>query len=175
MFQPMQTLRWATFLLVCLDPILRTIHKSNLPHQLDEIQKMESFSTWQFRILCLCLISSATIQSFCSYTPISMQAIIVKSSWLWIIWVLMESLWIRYPLLIFMKMLLLIWYATTYFWVLMESNSVPIIVEDTIDIYNFGSISLNNNTFKNITKFGQSIITVVGWLNVNIKGLTINS
>ena len=48
-------------------------------------------------------------------------------------------------------------------------------VEDTIDIYNFGSISLNNNTFKNITKFGQSIITVVGWLNVNIKGLTINS
>ena len=48
-------------------------------------------------------------------------------------------------------------------------------VEDIIDIYNFGSILFNNNTFKNITKFGQSIITVSGGLNVNINGLTIDS
>ena len=48
-------------------------------------------------------------------------------------------------------------------------------VDDIIDIYNFGSISLNNNTFKNITKFGQSIITVSSGLNVNINSLTIDS
>ena len=48
-------------------------------------------------------------------------------------------------------------------------------VDDIIDIYNFGSISLNNNTFKNISEFGQSIITVSGGLNVNINSLTIDS
>ena len=58
---------------------------------------------------------------------------------------------------------------------LSNSNFVEDTIVEDIRYLNFGSISLNNNTFKNITKFGQSIITVVGWLNVNIKGLTINS